>query len=266
MQRFVVGPDICGLTLTKGAVMYLASISMSSTSPKDVVENRLVQSWYKLFTDRYGLVQTKHIPYRTKKFDKLPFKAELEIPLYSCIRGMLLPYLDLLEGDYSELYKRNGYHTIAICEVPDGISCHISADSETGSEFVEENRRYFSANANDSWVKAKAQIDTMLKHYEFKKGESDLDSFRYKDCLFVMGKKYGVVKFGCQTNPNTPDILRPSYVLLKCVSYYNRPDCYEIVDTMNNDYIWHTVNWAYHDQDDMDEIVRIYSMARGTEF
>lgn len=147
------------------------------------------------------LYLSERIPERK---DELIAKAEYEfendggesLPSISycsdSFRNLLIPFIEKLNGDFSELDHINDGNLLRIVEVPYGHACYISSDSETGYESVEECHETWHAPKDEN-LKCRIALEKMLEGYKYDKEHRFIES-EDKSIQCVFTEKYGLAK------------------------------------------------------------------------
>lgn len=164
------------------------------------------------------LFLAEKIPERKKELiDKATYEFENDASeLATCItycsdefRSLLIPFIEKLNGDFSELDHINDGNLLRIVEVPYGHACHISSDSDTGYESVEECHDTWHAPKDEN-LKCRLALEKMLDGYKYDKEHSFIESEDNSiQCVFT--EMYGLAK--------TP----VGYCPLKQYTYYAGP-------------------------------------------
>lgn len=184
VQKFLVATSIGGFHLNWETVLYLAE---RIPERKDEL---IAKAEYEFEND--GGERLPSISYCSDSF-----------------RNLLIPFVETLEGNYAELDEVNDGCFLRLVEVPYGHSCHISADSELGTEYVEEWHESWRA-PQDLRLQFSIALDKMLRGYEYIQENSYIEN-EDKTIQCVFTEKYGLAK--------TP----LGYCPLKQYTYYAGP-------------------------------------------
>lgn len=184
VQKFLIAPTICGFQLNWETVLFLAE--KIPERKKELID----KATYEFENDASELV--KYITYCSDEF-----------------RSLLIPFIEKLNGDFSELDHINDGNLLRIVEVPYGHVCHISADSDTGYESVEEFHETWHAPKDEN-LKCKIALEKMLDGYKYDKEHCFIES-EDKSIQCVFTEQYGLAK--------TP----VGYCPLKQYTYYAGP-------------------------------------------
>ena len=167
VQKFLVATTLHGFHLNWETVLFLAE--KIPERKKELID----KATYVFENDASELV--KYITYCTYEF-----------------RSLLIPFIEKLNGDFSELDNINDGHLLRIVEVPYGHDCQISSDSETGYEYVEECHETWHAPQDDD-LKCRIALEKMLVGYKYDKEHSFIES-EDKSIQCVFTEKYGLAK------------------------------------------------------------------------
>lgn len=184
VQKFLVATSVGGFQLNWETVLYLAE-----RIPERKAE-LIAKAEYEFEND--GGERLPSISYCNDSF-----------------RNLLIPFVETLEGNYDELDEVNDGCLLRLVEVPYGHACYISADSELGTECVEEWHESWRAPL-DHRLKISIALDKMLYGYKYDKEHSFIES-EDKSIQCVFTEKYGLAK--------TPI----GYCPLKQYTYYAGP-------------------------------------------
>jgi hypothetical protein len=156
MQKFLIGPDICGASVSFGALCYLIrtvgdGLDLLHSYMKEHPDEPLGESSGKVGYPALNL----YSPLLTQWFEMMEDVQFSDVRpdtslhcLYGAkdaIRDSLLPFVERLEGDYTGLDAANNGSQLRIVEVPDGYFCGVTSDSDTGSESVQEYSNVWNA-------------------------------------------------------------------------------------------------------------------------
>ncbi len=167
VQKFLVATSIGGFQLNWETVLYLAE---RIPERKDEL---IAKAEYEFEND--GGERLPSISYCSDSF-----------------RNLLIPFVETLEGNYAELDEVNSGCFLRLVEVPYGHSCYISADSELGTEYVEEWHESWSA-PQDLRLKFSIALDKMLRGYKYSQENSYIEN-EDKTIQCVFTEKYGLAK------------------------------------------------------------------------
>lgn len=184
VQKFLVAPTICGFQLNWETVLFLAE--KIPERKKELID----KATYEFENDATELI--KCITYCSDEF-----------------RSLLIPFIEKLNGDFSDLDRINDGNLLRIVEVPYGHACYISSDSETGYESVEECHETWHAPKDEN-LKCRIALEKMLDGYKYDKEHSFIES-EDKSIQCVFTENYGLAK--------TP----VGYCPLKQYTYYAGP-------------------------------------------
>lgn len=167
VQKFLVATSIGGFQLNWETVLYLAE---RIPERKDEL---IAKAEYEFEND--GGERLPSISYCSDSF-----------------RNLLIPFVETLEGNYAELDEVNDGCFLRLVEVPYGHSCYISADSELGTEYVEEWHESWRA-PHDVRLKFSIALDKMLRGYKYSQENSYIEN-EDKTIQCVFTEKYGLAK------------------------------------------------------------------------
>ena len=207
VQKFLVATSIGGFHLNWETVLYLAE---RIPERKDEL---IAKAEYEFEND--GGERLPSISYCSDSF-----------------RNLLIPFVETLEGNYAELDEVNDGCFLRLVEVPYGHSCHISADSELGTEYVEEWHESWRA-PQDLRLKFSIALDKMLRGYEYSQENSYIEN-EGKTIQCVFTEKYGLAK--------TP----LGYCPLKQYTYYAGPHAKDKADPTYEPVLNHVNESPFH--------------------
>lgn len=167
VQKFLVATSIGGFQLKWETVLYL---SERIPERKDEL---IAKAEYEFEND--GGERLPSISYCSDSF-----------------RNLLIPFIEKLNGDFSELDHINDGNLLRNVEVPYGHACYISSDSETGYESVEECHETWHAPKDEN-LKCRIALEKMLEGYKYDKEHSFIES-EDKSIQCVFTEKYGLAK------------------------------------------------------------------------
>lgn len=167
VQKFLVATSIGGFQLNWETVLYLAE---RIPERKDEL---IAKAEYEFEND--GGERLPSISYCNDSF-----------------RNLLIPFVETLEGNYDELDEVNDGCLLRLVEVPYGHACYISADSELGTECVEEWHESWRA-PHDVRLKFSIALDKMLRGYKYSQENSYIEN-EDKTIQCVFTEKYGLAK------------------------------------------------------------------------
>lgn len=170
MQKFLVGPNVGGAAITFGAVKYLIRKcgegldplwqAMNENPGWPILESHgevgfveqdlfspLLTAWWKYFKGSKTTTEEFLFDGNVRDNSEIGF-------LYgesSDLRGILIPFIERLEGNFAEFDKANNDTQLRVVEVPDGFFCGVSEDPETGCEVVEEYPKMWHARYDSEY-------------------------------------------------------------------------------------------------------------------
>ena len=207
VQKFLVATSIGGFHLNWETVLYLAE---RIPERKDEL---IAKAEYEFEND--GGERLPSISYCSDSF-----------------RNLLIPFVETLEGNYAELDEVNDGCFLRLVEVPYGHSCYISADSELGTEYVEEWHESWRA-PQDLRLQFSIALDKMLRGYEYSQENSYIEN-EDKTIQCVFTEKYGLAK--------TP----LGYCPLKQYTYYAGPHAKDKADPTYEPVLNHVNESPFH--------------------
>ena len=280
MQKFVVSPSIGGASITWAAVKYLARLigGDNDDTPLDLafeikdeelgeahgtIGNLDKDIFSPLLTVWWSFYKEYH---KDAEFAQLNEDDSVYLGCYYSgdLRKKLLPFIEVLGGDYRMLDSLNDGCELRVIEVPDGYQCGVTGDPETGCEVVEEYPRIWVTMKDDEYRflrTVRDVCDKISKERAWEGKEGPVVAYDWTDAMGFHTKVavdgvYGVAK--CMKDGNV------SYLYLKKNTYYTATDdhgkeCYEIVGDKENKFRFNVV---FHEGD---EVRAYFSLIKALE-